>query len=68
MLLFIGSLGGRVNRGDVMSRVARRLQEEHGDAEGTLQANTAAAVRASARRRMRISYVIAASEDRAPAA
>ncbi|MGY1752112.1 GAF and ANTAR domain-containing protein [Blastococcus sp. SYSU D01042] len=30
--------------GDVMSRVARRLQEEHGDVEGTLQAITAAAV------------------------
>ena len=31
--------------GDVMSRVARQLQEEHGDVEGTLQAITAAAVR-----------------------
>jgi GAF domain-containing protein len=30
--------------GDAMSRVARRLQEEHGDVEGTLQAITAAAV------------------------
>ncbi|SDF22577.1 GAF domain-containing protein [Blastococcus fimeti] len=30
--------------GDVMSRVARQLQEEHGDVEGTLQAITAAAV------------------------
>jgi GAF domain-containing protein len=30
--------------GDVMSRVARHLQEEHGDVEGTLQAITAAAL------------------------
>jgi GAF domain-containing protein len=30
--------------GEVMSRTARRLQEEHGDVEGTLQAITAAAV------------------------
>ena len=30
--------------GDVMSRVARQLQEEHGDVESTLQAITAAAV------------------------
>jgi GAF domain-containing protein len=30
--------------GDVMSRVARELQEEHGDVEGTLRAITAAAV------------------------
>jgi GAF domain-containing protein len=30
--------------GDVMSRTARRLQEEHGDIEGTLQAITAVAV------------------------
>jgi GAF domain-containing protein len=30
---------------DAMSRVARQLQEEHGDVEGTLQAITAAAVR-----------------------
>ena len=29
--------------GEVMSRVARQLQEEHGDVEGTLQAITAAA-------------------------
>ncbi len=29
---------------DVMSRTARRLQEEHGDVEGTLQAITASAV------------------------
>src|SRR5215218_9476430 len=29
---------------DAMSRVARQLQEEHGDVEGTLQAITAAAV------------------------
>jgi GAF domain-containing protein len=29
---------------DAMSRLARRLQEEHGDVEGTLQAITAAAV------------------------
>ena len=31
--------------GDVMSRVARQLQEDHGDVESTLQAITAAAVR-----------------------
>ncbi|GAB3348872.1 GAF and ANTAR domain-containing protein [Modestobacter lapidis] len=31
--------------GDAMSRVARELQEEHGDVEGTLQAITASAVR-----------------------
>jgi GAF domain-containing protein len=31
--------------GEAMSRVARQLQEEHGDVEGTLQAITAAAVR-----------------------
>jgi GAF domain-containing protein len=31
--------------GDVMSRVARQLQTEHGDVEGTLRAITAAAVR-----------------------
>src|SRR4051794_534018 len=31
--------------GDAMSRVARQLQEDHGDVEGTLQAITAAAVR-----------------------
>jgi hypothetical protein len=30
--------------GDVMSRVARQLQEEHGDVEGTPQAITTAAV------------------------
>ncbi|MDT0276117.1 GAF and ANTAR domain-containing protein [Blastococcus goldschmidtiae] len=30
--------------GDVMSRVARQLQEEHGDVEGTLQSITAGAV------------------------
>ncbi|MDT0278003.1 GAF and ANTAR domain-containing protein [Blastococcus goldschmidtiae] len=30
--------------GDVMSRVARQLQEEHGDVEGTLQGITAGAV------------------------
>jgi GAF domain-containing protein len=30
--------------GDAMSRVARQLQEDHGDVEGTLQAITAAAV------------------------
>ncbi len=30
--------------GDVMSRVARQLQGEHGDVEATLQAITAAAV------------------------
>jgi GAF domain-containing protein len=30
--------------GDVMSRAARRLQEEHGDVEGTLQAITAMAI------------------------
>jgi GAF domain-containing protein len=31
--------------GDVMSRLAQRLQEQHGDVEGTLQAITTAAVR-----------------------
>ena len=31
--------------GDVMSRLAQRLQEEHGDVEGTLQAIATAAVR-----------------------
>jgi GAF domain-containing protein len=31
--------------GDVMSRTARRLQEQHGDVEGTLQVITATAVR-----------------------
>ena len=34
----------RRHLGDVMSRVARELQEEHGDVEATLQAITAAAV------------------------
>lgn len=36
---------GRRHLGDVMSRVARQLQEEHGDVEATLEAITAAAVR-----------------------
>src|SRR3954465_2992518 len=31
--------------GDVMSRVARQLQEEHGDVEATLQAITSSATR-----------------------
>ena len=36
--------GGTGNLGEVMSRVARRLQEEHGDVESTLGAITTAAV------------------------
>ena len=31
--------------GDTMSRVARQLQQEHGDIEGTLQAITATAIK-----------------------
>ncbi|KGH46534.1 antitermination regulator [Modestobacter caceresii] len=38
------SSGGGGNLGEAMSRVARRLQEEHGDVESTLQAITTAAV------------------------
>jgi GAF domain-containing protein len=48
--------------GDVMSRVARQLQEEHGDVEGTLQAITAAAVRIVPRaEECGISYVMGRS-------
>ena len=39
-----GSAGSPPRLGDVMSRVARHLQEEHGDVEDTLQAITASAV------------------------
>jgi GAF domain-containing protein len=38
------ALGSTRPLGDAMSRVARELQEQHGDVEGTLQAMTAAAV------------------------
>jgi GAF domain-containing protein len=49
--------------GDVMSRVARQLQEEHGDVEGTLQAITAAAVRTVPHAdQCGISYVIGRSK------
>jgi GAF domain-containing protein len=39
-----GQSDARQHLGDAMSRVARQLQEEHGDVEGTLQAITASAV------------------------
>ena len=46
--------------GDAMSRVARQLQEDHADVEGTLQAITAAAVRTVPHAdECGISYVIA---------
>ncbi|MGY1836321.1 GAF and ANTAR domain-containing protein [Blastococcus sp. SYSU DS0510] len=38
-----GHIGPTEGLGDLMSRVARRLQEEHGDVEGTLQAISATA-------------------------
>jgi GAF domain-containing protein len=51
------------NLGDVMSRVARRLQEEHGDVEATLQAITATAVRVVPHaEECSISYVIGRSK------
>lgn len=40
-----GTPGTTSRLGDVMSRVARQLQETHGDVESTLQAITASAVR-----------------------
>jgi hypothetical protein len=47
---------------DVMSRTARRLQEEHGDVEGTLQAITATAVKVVPHaEECSISYVIGRS-------
>jgi GAF domain-containing protein len=47
---------------DVMSHTARRLQQEHGDVEGTLQAITATAVRVVPHaRECSISYVIGRS-------
>ncbi|SFO04162.1 GAF domain-containing protein [Geodermatophilus obscurus] len=39
-----GECDVRQHLGDAMSRVARQLQEEHGDVEGTLRAITASAV------------------------
>ena len=49
----------RQHLGEVMSRVARQLQEEHGDVEGTLQAITATAVATVANAEAcGISYVI----------
>src|SRR5919205_3067541 len=51
------------NLGDVMSSVARRLQEEHGDVEATLQAITATAVRVVPHaEECSISYVIGRSK------
>ena len=51
------------NLGDVMSRVARLLQEEHGDVEATLQAITATAVRVVPHaEECGISYVIGRSK------
>ena len=48
---------------DAMSRTARRLQEEHGDVEGTLQAVTAAAVQVVPHaEECSISYVIGRSK------
>ncbi|MGY1837589.1 GAF and ANTAR domain-containing protein [Blastococcus sp. SYSU DS0510] len=56
------SHGGQ-HLGDVMSRVARQLQEEHGDVEATLQAITAAAVRVVPHaEECSISYVIGRSK------
>jgi GAF domain-containing protein len=40
----VRGIGSTHDLADVMSRTARRLQEEHGDVEGTLQAITATAV------------------------
>ncbi|MGY2004234.1 GAF and ANTAR domain-containing protein [Blastococcus sp. SYSU DS1024] len=49
--------------GDVMSRVARQLQEEHGDVDATLQAITTAAVRVVPHAEdCSISYVIGRSK------
>ena len=49
--------------GDRMSRVARQLQEEHGDIEGTLQAITAAAIKVvPGAEECGISYVIGRSK------
>ena len=49
--------------GDVMSRVARQLQEEHGDVEATLQAITATAVRVVPNaEECSVSYVIGRSK------
>jgi GAF domain-containing protein len=56
-----GGTGGEATQplGEVMSRVARQLQEEHGDVEGTLRAITAAAVATVPRAEAcGISYVI----------
>ena len=48
---------------DVMSRTAWRLQEEHGDVEGTLQATTATAVKVVPNaEECSISYVIGRSK------
>ncbi len=48
--------------GDTMSRVARQLQEEHGDIEGTLQAITATAIKVvPGAEECGISYVIGRS-------
>jgi GAF domain-containing protein len=44
MTIDTGAIGSSRHLGDVMIRVARELQEEHGDVEATLQAITAAAV------------------------
>ena len=43
--------GSTSDLSEVMSHAARRLQEEHGDVEGTLQAITATAVRVVPTRR-----------------
>jgi GAF domain-containing protein len=51
------------NLGDTMSRVARQLQEEHGDIEGTLQAITATAIKVvPGAEECSISYVIGRSK------
>jgi GAF domain-containing protein len=55
-----GDRGPTQQLGDALSRVARQLQEDHGDVEGTLQAITAAAVRTVPHAdECGISYVIA---------
>ncbi len=51
------------NLSDTMSRVARQLQEEHGDIEGTLQAITATAIKVvPGAEECSISYVIGRSK------
>ncbi|MGY1705392.1 GAF and ANTAR domain-containing protein [Geodermatophilus sp. SYSU D00697] len=65
----VGGDGARDHLGDVMTRVARQLQESHGDVEATLHAITAAAVSTVPNAdECGISYVIGRSrvESRAP--